>query len=194
MSAKDISGNATTRNSDKSEPSRQSVDPLSGAQHGIDQAHERIHAGQAFQVGIFDDVTTGANLDILIITSDTHEAHIIHDLVVEADALFDVYEGTITSDNGTPLPIYNCRRRLPVPVAKCLAFSAPTVTTIGDKIIPQHKIFAGSGGNASGGGFGVREESILRVSTKHLFRFNNPNAQTKALLQILSFYEKLKPV
>ncbi len=170
------------------------IDNLSGAVTTLNRPHKAIHDGFNFETGFYDlAVVDDAFLDILIVTGATKELHLVHSVEATGDGIFNMYEGAIVSAAGDALPVYNSLRRGTPASTTATVTSGPTVTTTGGRIIPEHFIFGGTGPKSGGGDAEARAETVLKISTTHLIRFQNKANAEKAAQTRVAFYEVSPP-
>ena len=137
--------------------------------------HALIHQGFAFTHSHYHTgIASSAVDDHLIITGD-YEMHLRHLAFASTGApiAIDYYEDTVTSDDGTPLPVGNNNRTSPKTPSFTLT-GDPTVTDVGNQmgstLIPSITNQGGGVAILAGG------EWILKPNTKHLIRLiNNDN-------------------
>lgn len=134
-----------------------------------DATHHEIHSGRHFFIDNFTDITGSATINYLLVTpNSTMRCYFLFEFDFEAEATLYFFEGTTTSANGTPIPVFNSDRNSTT-TNTVLAYSAPTITSDGTQIV-AHK--TGSGKQTGGGGREERE-LILKPNTKYLFRIVN---------------------
>jgi hypothetical protein len=201
--AKQDTGNASVGSLDTKVPSglamtgdRLKVDATltttsSSAAITIDSAHAKVHEGKYFtHSSLHLSVGSNANVDHLIVVG-ANAVHASFALAGFGDAYFYLYEGTVTSINGTPAPSFN-NNRSSANVPTVNLYDAPTITTIGTQLAAT-LLIGGAGGNAVGGKDGgpVRTggEIILAANTKYLFRFTNKSGQTRDFSLSIGWYE-----
>lgn len=162
------------------------LDEITGAVKFVNYDHHELHEGNRFYVKGWQDVTgAGTNLDFLFVTPDTLKwAHAIWVLAGEAEYTMNLYEGTVTSNNGTPVAIFNHNRNSSK-TPGIQAFSAPTVTGLGT-LIWTAKIGSMKDATEERQKTG---EMIARQNTKYLFRLTKAAAGTEWVDYDFDWYE-----
>lgn len=134
--------------------------------------HALIHQGFAFTHSHYHTgIAAAATDDHLILTGD-HEIHLrsLSFSATGAPIILDYYENTVTSDDGTPLPMGNNNRMSTITPSFTLN-SSPTITDVGDQmgstLIPSTTNQGGGVAILAGG------EWILAANTKYLIRLTN---------------------
>lgn len=152
------------------------ADPSSHGLLAIDQNHREVHEGAAYFIKGQQDVDgAGTIIEIMFTTPDT--AKLIHAkaaIAAEAGFLVEIFEGITTSDDGTPVPGFNCRRDS-ANVAGLTSFAGPTVTVDGTLIWSAQ---LGSGRNSIAVSPGLNYELIVKRNTKYLFRITKAASGT----------------
>lgn len=145
------------------------MDASTNSLQTITYEHHEIHSGSMFFIGSYTNLGNGAVYDILFVTPNTTEyAHMIFQIATEAEAMFQYYEGTTTSNDGTAMTTF-CRNRQKDNTASVLFYHTPTVTSVGTLV--GDGIF-GSGKQA-GGQIRDSQEFVLKPNTKYMLRVTN---------------------
>ena len=131
--------------------------------------HYETHEGDHFFTGAYTTLANGEVYDILYVTpNSTKYSHMIFEIETESESMFEYYEGATTSDDGTPLVMFNRNRNSNN--TPTLTFThSPAVVSTGDLI--GRRIFGS--GKKIGGGIRDSNEIILKANTKYLFRVTN---------------------
>jgi hypothetical protein len=152
-----------------------------------DYAHHEIHEGKSFFIDDKVTLANGTTRDILLITPDCNTDRfdnmlfkISSSTIITTSA---IYEGSTYSALGTPEPIHN-RNRFLNNASLSLAYTNPTITTLGLRLLDEHW------GSVQKGGGEVRgsSEIILNCSTNYLFRVTSGAAGNLINIDI-GFYE-----
>ncbi len=161
-------------NADTVKPIR--IDASTHSIQTLEYAHHEIHSGSHFFIKGQQDVSgAGTNLDFLFVVPNTTTwPHAQWNIAGESEFTMSLYEGVVTSNNGSPVTIYNANRNSSN-AATTLGYSGPTLNSgsLGDAsdggvLIWQAKI--GSGKNATEGR-STGYEIIAKQNTKYWFRF-----------------------
>lgn len=150
----------------------------------IDNAHHEIHEGNHYFVKDWVDIPSAGTVDFLFVTG-TIEPHMR--TVFEGTSAFqvDIYENTVTSNNGTSITIQN-RRRTSLNTCGCSIYSSPTITSVGNVIV-RYKLGAG---RSAGSAASAENEVVLKPSTKYLIRLtNNVTGATNTIDFLSDWYE-----
>lgn len=169
------------------------IDGVTYAQVNIAFPHHEIHEGNHFFIHGSTTINNGANLDFLFVTPNTTKwAHALWEFDGEFELTFSLYESVSTSNNGTPVTIFNNNRNSAT-TATVLGFTGPTLTSgalgyggNGGISIWPHKIGSGKklGGEAS-----RDHELIAKQNTKYWFRINNASGSNSWVNYDFSWYE-----
>lgn len=151
----------------------------------IDSVHERIHIGEFFAVNHAEQtVTTGSMLTFLI--NVVSPIHINLSGSSGGDLREQLYEDATVSANGTALTAIN-HNRLSTKVTDCSAYSAPTVTDLGSKVVdtitPGGSLLFTQGAN-----FSTFKEYILKPSN-YILQLTNLSASTEFISVSFEFYQ-----
>jgi len=161
------------------------VDPTTHSLQFIDFAHCILHNGDHYYVKDWVDLTNGQVLDFLFVTPDTTKwAHLLISFGFEAEANISVYESATTSNNGTPITVFN-RNRNSANTNTSLVYSAPTVTGTGT-LIARYK--AGSS-RSVGGDIRAEGELVMKQNTKYLVRITNDTVTNNWCGYLADWYE-----
>lgn len=150
----------------------------------IDNAHHEIHEGNHYFVKDWVDIPSAGTVDFLFVAG-IIEPHMR--TVFEGTSAFqvDIYENTVTSNNGTSITIQN-RRRNSLNTCGCSLYSSPTITSTGNVIV-RYKLGAG---RSAGGAASAENEVVLKPSTKYLIRItNNVTGATNTIDFLADWYE-----
>jgi hypothetical protein len=155
----------------------------------MDYNHYQVHDGQLYSTSHYNTIASGANLDIMIVTS-TKEQHAVLQVATSGQSLFTLYEGITTSANGTTIPAYNMDRESTNTCTSAFFYNT-TWSTASEKIIFQQLLPGGAtqqtrvGAQAHAG-----SEWILNTNTKYLCRFANQAGATNTVTWNNEFYEE----
>lgn len=155
--------------------------------------HHRIHKGEGYAAfHAISALANGASFDFLLATSSKFP-HFRDFNVVANGAPFtvEVYEGTVTSNDGTTVPLFNCNRNSSNTAISTLTHT-PTVSEVGtqidDRLLPDSGGFFGNGGGGQIIG-GAVLEWILKPNEKYLIRINNGSGAAEDVVCNFFFYE-----
>lgn len=149
----------------------------------IDVAHHELHEGNHFFVKDWVDIPSASTADLLYV-SGAMEAHMRTSFEGTAAFQVDIYEGTVTSNNGTLKTVHN-RKRSSTNTCGCAIYTAPTVTSTGTVFI-RYKLGAGK----TGGSSSAENEVILKPNTKYLIRLtNNVTGTVNTIDYLADWYE-----
>lgn len=156
------------------------IDDMSGALETIEFEHHELHDGDAFACHLAGTaLNTGDILQLLIVTPDSdHWAHMTFMATATGEGYISIYEGVVTSANGTAVAVYN-RNRNSATAATLTAYHTPTVTNVGTEIRGDYV----GAGKSSGGDFRARAEWVLKKNVKYLFRLTAGVNGMKAILR-----------
>jgi hypothetical protein len=162
-----------------------SIDIPTNVTSTIDYSHHEIHAGSSFNVCYNADIANGATLKLLIVTPNTTKwAHMTYEVEGEAEMDLLIYEGATTTNDGTPITVFN-RDRNSATTATVTAFHTPTVTVTGTQIRCWHP----GAGKTYGGGDRAIHEIILKQGTKYYFLLTNATTSNNWLNIKVDWYE-----
>ena len=167
-----------------------SLDPF-GAPVFIDFEHHEIHEGDTYDTSYLLAVLANAgNLDLLLVTPAAILPHVVFSATCGGDADLLLYEATVTTNDGTPLPRRN-KRRDSGKTAQVTSFHTPTVAG-GSEGTLLFSVFlpGGEKNQASGGSASSRSEWILKSSTKYLLRLTNRAGAGKRASINAEWYEE----
>lgn len=149
----------------------------------IDVAHHELHEGNHFFVKNWVDIPSASSVDLLYVSGDA-EPHMRTSFEGTGAFQIDIYEGAITSNNGTALTVQN-RKRSSLHTCSCTIYSGPTVTNTGTNFI-RYKIGAGK----TGGSSTAENEVILKANTKYLIRLtSNVTGSVNTIDYLADWYE-----
>lgn len=149
----------------------------------IDVAHHELHEGNHFFVKDWVDIPSASSVDLLYV-SGSMEAHMRTSFEGTAAFQVDIYEGTVTSNNGTLKTVFN-RKRSSTTTCGCAIYAAPTVTSAGTVFI-RYKLGAGK----TGGSSSAENEVILKANTKYLIRLtSNVTGTVNTIDYLADWYE-----
>jgi hypothetical protein len=164
------------------------VDPVSASLVNINWEHKEIHDGHSFFCRNFNDIPNGGDYEILIVTPNASETtHLIYEFFNESEIQYQIYEGTVTSDNGTAVDCFN-RDRNSTNTPGTLVFHTPTITNDGTELANTQV-----GTRTLGGESRTIEEIILKVNTKYLIRATNQTSGFTNLFNFLFTWYEHKP-
>jgi len=162
------------------------VDITTNTVRSIEHAHAEIHEGNHFYYRQYITLLKAATYDILLVTPNTtrwaHFSRAIESLV--SSCIFTLYEGVVTSSNGTPLTVVN-RNRNSTTTNSTLIYHTPTITNVGTNI-SQAIVGAGKG---LGGTSRDENEAVLKQNTKYLCRITETNVNNTEVNILLDWYE-----
>jgi hypothetical protein len=132
------------------------VDAISGgAVVSIDFAHQKIHEGEHFFTGDYSILGNGEVYDILYVTpNSTNFSHVIFEIETQSESMFEYYEGVTTSNDGTPLVIFNRNRN---------SDNSPSLVFYHNPIVVDNGTLLGRGifGNGKQTGGGIRDSNEI---------------------------------
>ena len=161
------------------------VDGKTTALKMIEYEHHEIHGGSSFTTSYKADISNGANLDLLVVTSDTTKwAHLTYEMDVELETDILIYEG-VTATAGDAVVAYN-RDRNSLTAATVVVTSTPTSITPGTTLIRSYHL---GSGRSLGGGARATHEFILKQNTKYLIRLTNSTTNNNYMSVKLDWYE-----
>ena len=146
------------------------VDPATEALMCIDYAHHEIHVGSHFKTGKHTTlINTGEVIELLFLTPNTLKwAHWQLTAQTTGACTIELFEDTVTSDNGIVNPIWN-RNRNSIKAPTVQVFHTPVITSDGTKFSEK---WVGSSGFKENVGGEQRGDSefVLKQNTKYLVR------------------------
>jgi len=144
-----------------------------------------IHAGKHFFYHSNQDVTDADTIvRFLFVTPSERDIHARFSIEAEDEFIIELYEGATTSNNGTPITIYNNNRNS-TETATVLGFSAPTVSNDGTLI---WKGVVNSGKKTSLERH-FNYELVAKNSTKYMFKITKTAAGTHFIEPDFYFFE-----
>ena len=149
-----------------------------------------VHDGRVFHHKGYHSVANGANLDHLIVTSNT-DVHFRSWQVKSNDGpvYISVYEGATTSANGSAEGVGNTNRQSVITPTTSL-YLAPTVTGTGSLLINDFIGTTGGGAHTVvGDPAQAMTEWVLKKNTKYLFRCLNSSGSTTNITVAFSWFE-----
>jgi hypothetical protein len=160
----------------------------------IEEPHRLSHDGMMFHASGLSTIANGATGDFVMITPANCYPHIQRvQLDVEAgEVALAMYEDSVLSSDGTPLPAAINTNRNSARVACAALYGAPTVTDAGNLFHTAWIPPTGAGVGSSVGVLNVSlfgEEWILKPSTKYLFRITNNSGGVLDLRYEFVWYE-----
>jgi len=115
------------------------------------------------------DLDTGESLDTLIVTG-SKSIKAIFDLQAFGGQLIAyIYEGAITSDDGTELRTSRFNRMVNIP-ASYKVYSAPSVVSVGDQFVKRRVLAHAQGNSGITSAVTSGIERVLKPYTKYLLR------------------------
>jgi len=164
-----------------------------GALTVILDAHHEIHEGNYYYVKNFISLGVGDSAEFLFVIGSDKVPHVQWHLSSESEAEFYMYEDVDTSNNGTPVTIFNADRNSPN-TATMLAYSSPTLAggSLGD---------GGQGGTViSAAVVGSNKDTtqnrnttyelIGKANTKYWVKLTNTSSQTSWIDYDFNWYEE----
>lgn len=168
-------------------PYKNVTDDVFGLPTVIQSEHAEIHEGDSFYVKDWTSIAGSTTIYFLIVTPNTtYVPHMTIFFSFQAEANITVSEGTVTSNNGTPLSTFN-RFRDSTNVSTTLLYTAPTVTSVGTTIA-RYK--AGSG-KSTGVESNSRSELMLKKNTKYLVAVQNDTVSNNWCDYLADWYEHI---
>ena len=158
---------------------------ISNVPVSIDWVHHQIHLGNLFSFSNISAVSANHVLEFLVSTG-ASMPHLRPILQSDDACRLDLYEGTTTSNDGTPGTIYN-RNRNSARTLTATVFVTPTLTADGT-LIHSEQLQTAKG--SYGGKDEWDREFILKPNTKYLLRFTAGNAAI-SLNVILDMYDNI---
>jgi hypothetical protein len=158
----------------------------------IDTVHRMVHLGRTFQSSYKSpegaDIADNGALTILIQTG-VSEVHLAWHPASGGDAEIELYEGAAFSDAGVLLPRINMKRRANAYIPKTLTSVAPTITSLGARLMNE-LLPGGTGPAQSGGGLGrPGTEWQLLDDTNYVLRLTNRSGSAQPASFIVQWYE-----
>jgi len=155
----------------------------------IDYVHHEIHSGSTYHVSYLDIALANNGTIEFIISTGAKECHLIFEGTCGGNALLEFFEEPTTVAGGTAMAERNKNRVVgdggnTATVVRDPASIGGDETMLIDKVVP-----GGTGGNATGGTGGVRDEWVLNVNTDYLIRFTNVAGTAKPTALDAEFYE-----
>lgn len=169
------------------------TDGASKASQTIDYAHHEVHSGSHFYVAGTADLASGATLEFLWKVPDTTKwPHALWEMETSVEMVMTLYEGCLTTANGTTVTIINNNRNSSkTPGVE--SYSGPTLVAgaLGDgvsggTIVWQKTLGAG---RKEGGEGGREHEFIGRQDTKYVFAIFNSSGGLGWVNYDFSWYE-----
>ena len=154
----------------------------------IDYPHHEIHSGSSFTYSDTHEIAKNGVIEHLIITPNTtKQAHFTISIGSTGGKVkFEVFEDTITSNDGDIEPLFN-RNRNSVKSPTTILYENPVLVNDGTRIIQQ--TFGIKDKKSSGGGGRGTNEWILKQNTKYLFRVEELNVAATAINLQFDWYE-----
>lgn len=144
-------------------------DSMTGALVTVEIEHSQLHQGTMFTVTNVTAVGGSGNESWQILTpSGTLMLHMEFNIESEAEAEFELYEGSSVSANGTAITPIN-RNRLSIVSPETKLWATPTIKTLGTLIDVHHW----GSGKGVGGGETSMNEWLLKPSTIYIVRLTN---------------------
>ena len=164
------------------------LDAVTEAIMTVSYAHHETHAGSHFNYRDSYALAKNAVQEHLIITPNTTSwAHMIFGVAASGGQVdVEIFEGTITSANGSVEPVMN-RNRNSLNANTTLLYDSPTVTSDGTRISKQ--TFGVDDKKSAGGGSRDSEEIMLKQNTKYLFRVTEMNVADAVINFDFDWYE-----
>lgn len=162
------------------------VEPTTNSLKVIEYSHSELHSGTHYYSRGYATLGNGAVQNILVVTPNTTKwAHMVVQASGEDGAvIFEVFEGAVTSNNGTKDNERNRNRNFP-DNNTTIVYYAPTIISNGVSLGASK--FGSS--NKSGGGGRDSEEVILKQNTKYIFRITNAITLANTINWVLDWYE-----
>lgn len=134
------------------------------------------------------DLDQDENNDVLIVTG-AKDVHIVLSLEgVGGDIKAQIYEGTVTSADGTPIPIGNFNRTPGLPAPLTTVFKGPTITDVGTLFVNRRVLGGNTPGQPIASATAPGVHRVLKPETKYLLRQIGVVNDTKMTLTG-TFYE-----
>ena len=176
---------------------RRALDEVTQKPIFIDFVHHEVHEGNTFQASqksadgspIADD----ASYDMLIITGNEAEPHLVFSAAAGGTAEVILYKNTTVSDNGAQIAVQNMRQSLHgINLNTMRAFTTPTITLVGNQMHIQ-LLPGGSGPGQGTTGGAAREETewVLAINTNYLIRVTNRSGNAQPISIMAQWYEKV---
>lgn len=128
-------------------------------------------------------IADNANLDVLLVTPPINTATI--DYRVSSTSAFEltIYEDTVTTNDGTPLPRRNRSRPLARNRAEALTYHTPTITNVGTLLLNEVSGILGGP---------IREEDrwVLKPNSKYLIRMINRSGAAQSMSITVNWFEE----
>ena len=160
------------------------VDDTTNTLQVISYEHHEIHAGSSYVASYAADVGNSGSINLAITTPNTTKyAHMLFNIISEAEAGFTLYEGAVIT-GGTAMAEQN-RRRIGGGTAGCVVVHTPTVTNAGTAIFTKHW----GTGKTTGAEYRDANEWILAPNLTYLFSANNFTTSDNWLSMWIDWYE-----
>lgn len=155
--------------------------------------HLHVHHGEGFETGdIFSGVSDGAQVSFLFVPNGDQLAHLQFATAAGGLAVWHLYELPTVVVSGTPVPIRNLNRYFASKDSEWLAFSAPTISNVGDRlksgIIPGTTGATPAAGQA-GGTVRPEFERVLDFDNPYLVVIQNQSGASTLIEMSAEWYE-----
>jgi hypothetical protein len=165
-------------------------DEITTAIINIDSFHHEIHEGETFITSHYV-ASIANNADIILhITPGTKFDHLVFSGSCGGDALLELFEDPDVDADGVAEAEINMKR-LGGAVAESVVVSDPTVNVVGTNLF-ECLLPGGTGGNATGGIMGLRQNSEfpLDPDKTYMTRLTNTSGNAKPGCLIIQWYEE----
>lgn len=151
----------------------------------MDCEHNKIHKGEMYTLLSSSSFTAGQTKYFLFKTG-SKEVHNIFSTQAAGEVLVQSWEGATTSNDGTPITIFN-KNRVSSKTPLTLAFTAPTFTAISTELMVRQQL--GGSGRTEGTQLREHSELILKPNTNYIAGITNTTNQTMTIYASVEFYE-----
>ena len=164
-------------------------DPYSASVTVIDENHRMIHDGAYFELWRADaTLGIGGVVDLLLAVPALTFPH-LQDITLEASdapVVLEMYEDTVTSADGTALPVFN-KNRNSSNTPDTVVSVAPTITGVGTQI--KRAAITSPAGSSIVFSQTKSGEWVLKPDTKYLVRVTNNSGAVIDFNITIGFYE-----
>jgi len=155
----------------------------------VDVNHQRLHEGRAY--GAYNIRThanmlpAGESISIVLASAPGVSPHLSIGQASSGDALFELYENTVSTGGTAFTPI--ARNRVSTNTSDVAMVLNPTITTAGTLLWTENIV--GGTGKKSSGGSGETLEYFLKPLTNYMIRVTNVNSADHTAFIGLEWYE-----
>lgn len=160
-----------------------------GAVKMIDTEHSRIHSGEMFFTGYYDNNVADDGLISILLQPGSYNLHFTWSAACGGDAELQYFEGVTFSDAGTVMNNFN-KSRLSSNTCDCVVSHTPTITDTGTQF-PTVFLPGGSGflGRTPGAAATFSREFIFNKDLDYLIRVYNRAGSAQPISIRASWYQ-----